>query len=145
MQFKIPQNVQIEDKIVGPLTLKQLAIMGFGGGISYAIYISLAKTHGIIIWLPATAIPALLTLAFTFLKINGIVFYKWIFLSFEYFYIPRKRNFVMGAADIYSATIFSQDDKEQKVDPSIKTKADENQEKMKHLSEITKIVDSKKL
>lgn len=28
MQYKIPQNVRIEDKIVGPLTLKQLAIVG---------------------------------------------------------------------------------------------------------------------
>lgn len=31
MQYKIPQNVQIEDKIVGPLTLKQLIICGVGG------------------------------------------------------------------------------------------------------------------
>lgn len=28
MQYKIPQNVQLEDKIVGPLTLKQLIIVG---------------------------------------------------------------------------------------------------------------------
>lgn len=28
MQYKIPQNVQIEDKIVGPLTMKQLIICG---------------------------------------------------------------------------------------------------------------------
>ena len=35
MQYKIPQNVQIEDKIVGPLTLKQLGILGFGGATAY--------------------------------------------------------------------------------------------------------------
>ena len=45
MQYKIPQNVRIEDKIVGPLTLKQLIILGVGGGITYAIYVALARVY----------------------------------------------------------------------------------------------------
>ena len=34
---KIPQNVYIEDRIVGPLTLRQTLIMAIGGGFSYAL------------------------------------------------------------------------------------------------------------
>ena len=36
MQFKIPQDVQRADKIVGPLTLRELIIVGIGGGFTYA-------------------------------------------------------------------------------------------------------------
>ena len=43
MQYKVPQDVQREDTIIGPLTLKQLGILGVGGGIAYGIYISLGK------------------------------------------------------------------------------------------------------
>ena len=77
MQYKIPQNVQIEDKIVGPLTLKQLIILGVGGGFTYAIYTILASKYYWEVWLIPTAVPGLLTLAFTFIKINGIPFGKW--------------------------------------------------------------------
>ena len=40
---KIPQNVYVEDRIIGPVTLKQLAMVGIGMGISYAIFASVNK------------------------------------------------------------------------------------------------------
>lgn len=141
MQYKIPQNVQIEDKIVGPLTLKQLGIMGIGGGISYAIYVTLGKDYQFWFAISMAAIPALITLAFTFLKINGIPFHRWIFLIFEYMFIPRKRIYRMGAADIYSATIFSHDEKK-KLEEHQETKAETDSEKIKKISEISKVLDS---
>ena len=142
MQYKIPQNVQIEDKIVGPLTLKQLIYLGIGGGISYAIYTALATKYYIEVWIWFVAPPVLITLAFTFIKINGIPFAKWILLMTEYFYNPRKRIFILGAGDNYKATIFAKKEEKVETDTGQKTKAERDQERIKKLGEITKLVDS---
>ncbi len=100
MQFKVPQNVQREDKIVGPLTLKQLIITSVGGIIAYAIYIALAKTYLWITWLPPVAIVTVLTLAFAFLRPLNLSFAKWILLWIEYSILPRKRIWVKSSANI---------------------------------------------
>lgn len=38
MRFKVPKDVDIEDRIVGPLTVKQLAWLGGGGGICLLLW-----------------------------------------------------------------------------------------------------------
>ena len=38
MKFQVPQFIEIEDKIFGPLTLKQFIYLAGGGGISFVIY-----------------------------------------------------------------------------------------------------------
>lgn len=38
MQFHIPQYIEIEDKIFGPLTLKQAIYVAGGGGAIYLVY-----------------------------------------------------------------------------------------------------------
>lgn len=38
MRFQVPQFIEIEDKIFGPLTLKQFIYLAGGGGISYVVY-----------------------------------------------------------------------------------------------------------
>ncbi len=141
MQYKIPQNVQIEDKIVGPLTLKQLIILGVGGGITYAIYTYLASRYFIEIWIWFVLPPGLFTLAFAFLKINGIPFLKWIMLTVEHFYNPRKRTFQMGAGDDYKTKIFTEKKETGSEEPE-PTRAEKEAEKRKRLAEITKLVDS---
>lgn len=142
MQYKIPQNVQIEDKIVGPLTLKQLITLGVGGGITYAIYVGLAKTFYIEIWFIPTLVPAILTLLITFVKINGIPFGKWCFLMAEYFLKPKKRSFVMGAGDLYSATLFAEKPKTVQTLSETETKAERDREHLEKIGEITKLLDT---
>jgi hypothetical protein len=144
MQYKIPQNVQIEDKIVWFLTLKQLIIVGVGGGISYALYITLAKLYVWQVWFPATAIPAGLTLLIAFLKVNGIPFGKWVLLTVEFFKNPRKRTFVMGGAENYMATIFAEKPKEVQNTLAIDaaSKIERDKEKLKKIGEISKVLDS---
>lgn len=142
MQYKIPQNVQIEDKIVGPLTLRQLIYLGVGGGISYAIYVILAKQYYWEIWLIPTAIPALITLAVTFLKINGIPFGKWVFLMIEYFKISRKRTFVMGGADMYGITLFAEKLPDAHKEAEAQTKAERDRKRLQNIGEISKALDT---
>lgn len=139
MQFKIPQNVQQEDKIVGPLTLKQLIIVAVGGGASYFVYISLSKLYVLQVWLPFTAIPALLTLAVAFLKINGIPFLKFSLLEFERLLKPSKRRFVKGSGEVYQSCLAQ-------IKPLKTAKKKINKEEevknMKDINELTKILDS---
>lgn len=142
LQYKIPQNVQIEDKIVGPLTLKQLIILGIGGGFTYIVYTSLASQYYWEVWLLPTAIPGLLTLAVTFLKINGIPFGKWCFLMIEFLFNPKKRTFVMGGADNYQATLFADKNKKVQTTSDATTKAERDHERLKKMSEITKALDT---
>ena len=142
MQYKIPQNVQIEDKIVGPLTLRQLIYLGVGGGLAYAIYTILASKYFIEVWLPPVAIITIITLAFTFLKINGIKFSRWILLIIAYFYNPRKRVFIMGAGDNYNATIFAKKEKIEETTDDAKDKAARDKERLENIGEISKVLDS---
>ena len=38
MQFQVPQFIEIEDKIFGPLTFKQFIYLAGGGGLCFLLY-----------------------------------------------------------------------------------------------------------
>ncbi len=91
---KIPQNVQIEDRVVGPLSLRQIIIMAVGGGFSYMIYSGVQKSVGyvgipltIIIW-----IPALIAAAFALVNINDLSLLRICCLLLERLQKPRVRT-----------------------------------------------------
>jgi hypothetical protein len=99
MQFKVPQNVQREDKIVGPLTLKQLIICGAGGGVAYSIYVTLARNFIWLTWAPPVVIVLLLTAAFAFFRPLDLSFTKWILRWTEHTIIPRQRMWIQSSGD----------------------------------------------
>lgn len=41
MRFQVPQFIEVEDKIFGPLTLKQFIYLAGGGGLSFLTYLLL--------------------------------------------------------------------------------------------------------
>ena len=89
---KIPQNVYVEDRIIGPVTLKQLIITGIGGGISYVLYASVTKAG--ITNLPAVIlcwVPAVIAAAFAFMKINDLTLFNIILLAIESMSKPNLR------------------------------------------------------
>jgi hypothetical protein len=73
-----------------------LAILGIGGGIAYAIYVSLAKTYFIEIWLPPVAIVGGLTVALAFLKIHDLPFHLYLLYLTEFNLLPKKRIWTQG-------------------------------------------------
>ena len=82
---KIPQNVYIEDQIIGPLTLRQIITIVLGGGFSYALWSVIAKAYGsppilitVLVW-----IPAVIAAAFALVKINDLTLMRICFLMFE--------------------------------------------------------------
>lgn len=142
LQFKVPQDVQREDRIVGPLTLKQLIICGAGGIVAYAIYIALAKTYIWITWLPPVAIVTVITLAFAFVRPLDLSFAKWIVLWIEFSLVPRNRIWIQSSAE-FSPTSVPPKSKS-KTQSEIERKAEESNDKQKKFEELTKFLDSQK-
>jgi hypothetical protein len=69
MQYKIPQNVDVEDKIFGPFSLRQFTWMVVGGFLTFVLYLLLAGTSFFLFFI--AALPVVLVFgALAFLKIN---------------------------------------------------------------------------
>src|SRR3989344_5964431 len=85
MQYQIPQFVDIEDRIIGPLTLKQFLYLAFGGAILFVTWFIFKFFIWIILAVPVT----LAALAFAFIKINDRPF-VYFFLSFVNYYLKPK-------------------------------------------------------
>ncbi len=66
MRFKVPQFIDIEDKVFGNLSFKQFAYLAGGGGLSY-IAIRLLPVY---IWIIVVPMLIGLALALTFIKVN---------------------------------------------------------------------------
>jgi hypothetical protein len=66
MQFQVPQFVEVEDKILGPLTALQFAYVAGGGGFLFAMWLILPLWLAILIGGPV----ALLGAGLAFYKIN---------------------------------------------------------------------------
>ncbi len=99
MQFKVPQDVQREDRIVGPLTLRQLIICGIGFSIAYAFYVILGRDYEIITALIPVGIIAIITIIFAFTKPLDLVFEKWALYWIAAMVLPRKRYWIKGTGD----------------------------------------------
>lgn len=137
-QYKVPQDVQREDTIIGPITLKQLIILGIGSGIAYSIYTTLSRLYFIEIWLPPVILVGAITAAFAFLKINNLPFHLFLLNLLEYVILPRKRAWKQRSGDTfispYAKVVTS---KREKIAKKVKEK------KQRSLKELTEIMDSK--
>jgi len=142
MQFKVPQDVQRADKIVGPLTIVQLIIVVVGGGIAYAVYTVLVRQGlPLIIWIIPVGIISLLTAAFAFLKIANIPFHRYLALLIERFVTPSKRVWVKGADRYSTEGIVAKSAKKEKEKKARQEAKDIIAQKVKGIKEIGKITD----
>lgn len=81
MQFKVPQFIDVEDKLFGPFTFRQFAYLVGGGGIIFIIYRLLPLWIGIWIIIPV----AVLSGALVFYKINNQPFVYYLQAGLVYF------------------------------------------------------------
>lgn len=93
MQFQIPQFIETEDKIIGPLTLKQFLILAGSGLICFFLFFAVQTW----LWFMITAIVMAIALAFAFLPVNGKPLDSFVVSAFLYYwnptvYIFRPRN-----------------------------------------------------
>ena len=81
MQFRVPQFLEIEDKIFGPFTFREFVYLVGGGGLCFTLYKLLGFLWG--------AIPILfiagLSLLLTFYRPNNKPFINMIEYGFKYF------------------------------------------------------------
>ncbi|MEY2671898.1 MAG: hypothetical protein RL687_315 [Candidatus Parcubacteria bacterium] len=80
MQFKVPQFIDIEDKLFGPFTFKQFAYLAGGGGMIFLIYKTMPLWIGIFIMIPVAG----LVLALVFYRINNQPFIYYIQAAITY-------------------------------------------------------------
>jgi hypothetical protein len=80
MEYQVPQFIEVEDKVVGPLTLKQFIFIAGGVGISVGLFLYL-HIIGIIIALPILAFSA----ALAFYRINNKSFTEIVEAAFNYY------------------------------------------------------------
>ena len=80
MQFKVPQFLDIEDKIFGPFTFSEFIYLAGGAGVCYVIYKALGLFFGII----PILIIAGFVLALTFYKPNDKPFINMLEAGFKY-------------------------------------------------------------
>lgn len=92
MEFKVPQKIDVEDKLVGPLTLRQFLKLLVGVGLTYLVYtylraIGLPTFLVLFILAPVIAFFGLLT----FYKVNEQPFEKFLLSALSFYFKPRKR------------------------------------------------------
>lgn len=90
MQFSVPQFVEIEDKIIGPLTLKQFLTL-LVGGLFGLMYYSIFKTSAIFFLLMLPTIGIFLYLAFG--KLNGRAVFSSVPAIIKFLTSPKVRMF----------------------------------------------------
>ncbi|MBU1178535.1 PrgI family protein [Patescibacteria group bacterium] len=87
MQYAVPQFIEVEDKVIGPLTVRQFLYMVIGGVMLLIIW-SLADLSLFII---LALIVVIVVVAFSFVKINGRPFQIFLLSIIHYFSNPRLR------------------------------------------------------
>lgn len=100
MQFQVPQFIEVEDKIFGPLTFKQFIYLGGGLGSAYILWRLLPS----FIAVPLALVVVGLGLALAFLPMNGRPFIVGLESAF-YYYVRGKLYLWNNARKTENATI----------------------------------------
>lgn len=66
-QFVVPQFIDVEDKVIGPITVRQFIILLVGSGLIFAAY----KLADFALFMIEFVILSGITFGFAFIKING--------------------------------------------------------------------------
>ncbi len=91
-RFQVPQFIEVEDKIFGPLTLKQFIYVGGGAGLSFVLW----KVLPTFIAMPIIGGVGGLAIALAFYKVNNRPFI--VMLESAFMYITRSRLYLWQAS-----------------------------------------------
>ncbi len=88
MQYPVPQFIEVEDKIIGPLTLRQFLTL-IAGGVVCLVAWSLADME-LFIFISFIVMAA--AIGFAFVKVNGRLLHEYLYSMFGYFTKPQIRT-----------------------------------------------------
>lgn len=81
MEYQVPQFIEVEDKIIGPLTLKQFIYIAGAGGLCIVFFYYLPIIVALLLSVPVVALAA----ALAFYKMNGKPFIEVLEAGFNYY------------------------------------------------------------
>lgn len=81
MEHQVPQFIEVEDKLVGPLTLKQFIYLAGGGGICVALFLTLPLWFSVPFIIPIGT----LSVSLAFYKVNNKPFAAMLESAFAYY------------------------------------------------------------
>lgn len=84
-QFQTPQFLEVENKIIGPLTLKQFFYLAGAAAFSFILYFALQFW----LWLFLTAILGAVGVSLAFIKYNGQPLPTIVLRAFGFFWKPK--------------------------------------------------------
>ena len=87
MQFKVPQKIDIEDRILGPLTMVQFVYAVLGAGAGYLMLSTFPSPINFVLAIPVF----ILTFCIVFVKINGRSFGLFLRNLLAYSLNPKTR------------------------------------------------------
>lgn len=85
MNFQVPQFIETEDQIIGPLTLREFLYLAFGGGLIFLLFFFLNTIPWIIFGFLIGSVAA----AFAFLKVNGRPLATAFVAAVNFYWKPR--------------------------------------------------------
>ncbi len=95
MQFQVPQFIETEDKIIGPLTIKQFFFIGIPLFISFFLFMMLNTILALIITSVLVGSGAVLAFA----KMNGRPMSAFVVSAIKYLWSPKVYKFRPGGAE----------------------------------------------
>jgi hypothetical protein len=97
-QVTVPQFLDVEDKIIGPITIRQFIEMMIGGGIIFIFY----KVFDFSLFVAAGLIVMGITLMFAFARVNGQAFHLFLLNLIATFKNPKLKVWkkTVSVADI---------------------------------------------
>ena len=96
MQFRVPQFIDIEDKVFGPFTLKQFGYMAGAGGFAFLLWTFIPiKFIAILVITPVVA----LFLSLAFVKFNNRPFGEFLENIFNYYTNPKLYTWTQPKAE----------------------------------------------
>jgi len=81
MEYQVPQFIEVEDKIIGPLTLRQFIYLAGAGGLCVVFFVYLPLVFALLLSLPVAGLAA----ALAFYKVNGKPFVEVLEAGFNYY------------------------------------------------------------
>lgn len=133
-QFVVPQFIDVEDKVFGPITVRQFIIILTGAGINFIAY-SLSDFALFIFWF---VIISIITFFIAFIKVNGRPIHFFILNVAQTSRKPRLRVW----QKIFSDSDLRKSNKKSKEKPLPETPRHKNTVRASRLAEMALIVDT---
>ncbi len=138
MRFEVPQYIEIESKIVGPLTLRQFLFLAGAGLIIFLTHFIFSGTF----WFVLSLITGSIAFLFAFWKPEGQRLEKFLLVAINHFL--SNRHYFWTKKEIKREIVLEKESEKEKVgeeSEEIKKKKEEEKKRKYDIEAIARILD----